>query len=101
MRRFGDGLPERGARAVKPVVELASDPGFGIPTLSARCGSQQSPKEGFGISLERGRGVTAELAGRRTSPPGDASSNPVYEHAAGAPGFAENFAFNNVIGHEV
>ena len=87
--------------AVQSVVKLAAHPVFDIAILAPRSRGHQCPKQGFGVCLERGGRVLAELASRSPTLPGEPPTDPVHQHAAGAAGLAQDFAFNNVVGHDV
>ena len=45
--------------------------------------------------------IYAELARRRPALPSRASTDPVDQHVAGPAGLAQDFPFDNVIGHDV
>jgi hypothetical protein len=82
-------------------VEPASHPVFDIRALAPRGGSHQGPKESFGVRLERGGGVLAELGGRGPPAPRNPSADPFHQRIARTAGLAEYLAFNNVVGHDV
>jgi hypothetical protein len=82
-------------------VKLSPDPRLDIIALTTGGRSHERPEEGLRIGFERCRRVLAELAGGRTALASYAPTNPVYQHTARAGCLAENFAFNNVVGHDV
>jgi hypothetical protein len=101
MGGVGHRLPEGRAGIVQTVVKLTPYPRLDVCTLAARgCGHHRS-KEGLGVGLEGRSGVMAELSRRRSALPLNAPTDSFHEYSAGTAGLAEDFAFNNVIGHDV
>jgi hypothetical protein len=82
-------------------VELTTDPAFDIIALTTRSGGHERSEERFGVGFERGGGILAELAGGSSALACYPPTNPVHQHTARAGCFAEDFAFDNVIGHDV